>query len=81
QTSVAESLGEHVARIRECTDLPIAVGFGVSTPEQVAEVARHGDAVVVGSAIVNQIAQIGDRTDLAQKIRGFVAPLAHATNL
>ncbi len=81
QTSVAESLGEHVAGIRECTDLPIAVGFGVSTPEQVAEVARHGDAVVVGSAIVNQIAQIGDRTDLAQKIRGFVAPLAHATNL
>ncbi|MDQ3314748.1 MAG: tryptophan synthase subunit alpha, partial [Verrucomicrobiota bacterium] len=55
QTSVTESLGEHVAGIRECTDLPIAVGFGVSTPEQVAEVARHGDAVVVGSAIVNQI--------------------------
>lgn len=81
QTSVAESLGEHVARIRECTDLPIAVGFGVSTPEQVAEVARHGDAVVVGSAIVNQIAQIGGTADLAQKIRGFVEPLARATKL
>ncbi|MDQ6861196.1 MAG: tryptophan synthase subunit alpha [Verrucomicrobiota bacterium] len=79
QTSVVQSLGERVADIRACTDLPIAVGFGVSTPEHVAEVARHADAVVVGSAIVKQIAEIGDSPELAPRIRDFVAPLARVT--
>ncbi len=79
QTSVASSLGERVAEIRECTDLPVAVGFGVSDPAQVAEVARHADAVVVGSAIVHQIANAGDDPDLPGKIRAFVEPLALAT--
>lgn len=76
QTSVAQSLGERVAEIRACTDLPIAVGFGVSSPEQVAEVAQHADAVVVGSAIVKQIGEVGDSPELAPCIRDFVAPLA-----
>ncbi len=79
QTTVAASLGERIAEIRACTDLPIAVGFGVSNPEQVAEVASHGDAVVVGSAIVNQIAEAGHAPDLAQRISAFVRPLARAT--
>jgi tryptophan synthase alpha chain len=46
-----------VARIREISDLPVAVGFGISTPEQVAAVSSFADAAVVGSAIVQTIEQ------------------------
>jgi tryptophan synthase alpha chain len=45
------------ARIREVTDLPIALGFGLSRPEQVAEAPRYADAAVVGSAIVDRISR------------------------
>ena len=45
------------ARIKDKTDLPVAVGFGVSTPEQAAEIAKAADAVVVGSAIVREIVE------------------------
>ncbi len=79
QTQVASSLGERVAELRTYTGLPIAVGFGISTPEHVAEVAQHADAVVVGSLIVNQIAEQGGAADLADKIGAFVEPLARAT--
>ncbi len=75
QSSVADAIGQHVTEIRACTSLPVAVGFGISRPEQAAEVAWHADAVVVGSVIVNQIAEHGDATDLA----AFVTPLVRAT--
>src|SRR5436305_6423410 len=45
-----------VVRLRRCTPLPIAVGFGIKTPVQAAEVARGADAVVVGSAVVERLA-------------------------
>jgi len=77
QTTVAESLGSMVARIRRHTDLPIAVGFGISTPEQGAVVARSADAVVVGSAIVNQIAKAGKNGELVSRVSQFVAALIH----
>ena len=50
------SVAEHVARIKAATDLPVAVGFGVKTAEQVRELGRLADGVVVGSALVNSIA-------------------------
>ncbi len=78
QTSVAVSLPEKVEAIRAWTDLPIAVGFGVSNPEQAAQVAQHADAVVVGSAIVSQIAEHNGDPALGQKIEAFVRPLATA---
>lgn len=46
-----------VARIRSATDLPIALGFGISRPEHVAEVGRWADAAVVGSALIEVIAR------------------------
>ncbi|OYQ32318.1 tryptophan synthase subunit alpha [Niveispirillum lacus] len=49
------AIDEAVARLRRHTDLPLAVGFGITTPEQAAAVARVADAAVVGSAIVRQI--------------------------
>lgn len=79
QTSVASSLGERLALLRAHTVLPIAVGFGVSNPAQVREVAALADAVVVGSAIVRQIAEHGKDPELVQIVGDFVRPLAAAT--
>jgi len=78
RTDVAASMAERVAEIRSSTTLPIAVGFGVSTPAQVREIARTADAVVVGSAIVKQIASHGAAPDLVERLSAFIAPLAGA---
>lgn len=79
RSDVAEFLPEQVAEIRKTTDLPIAVGFGISTPEQVREVAAVADGVVVGSAIVKRIGEHGKSPDLVQRLVDFVKPLARAT--
>jgi len=73
--SIAESLEQNLTIIRQHTRLPIAVGFGISNPEQAATVARVADAVVVGSAIVDLIGKIGDREDLADRVGKFVSPI------
>ena len=78
QTSLSQSISSQVAEIRKHTTLPVAVGFGISTPDQAAEVARQADGVVVGSAIVRQIAEAADSPDLADKIASFTRPLAAA---
>jgi tryptophan synthase alpha chain len=62
-----------VQRIRRLTNLPIALGFGISTPEQFAEVGQFADAVVVGSAIVETIER--NRGDEAEAVRQFVGGL------
>jgi tryptophan synthase alpha chain len=51
-----EHVEEAVARLRRHTDLPISIGFGIRTPEQAANIARLADGVVVGSALIDQIA-------------------------
>lgn len=76
QDSLAQSLEEKLTMIRQYTDLPIAVGFGISKAEQAAIVAKIAEAVVVGSAIVDLIGKIGDRDDLADSVGKFVAPFA-----
>jgi len=81
QTAIATTIAEHVAAIRKTTTLPVAIGFGVSTPEQAREVAQSGDAVVVGSAIVRQIADHGRDADLAVRVAHFVEPLVRAVKL
>jgi tryptophan synthase alpha chain len=60
-----------VRRVRAHSDLPLALGFGISTPEQVAEVGRWVDAAVVGSALVNVIAQHGRAGDLADRVGSY----------
>ena len=74
QKTVSSSIAPRIAAIRRHSDVPVAVGFGVSNPEQVRNIARHGDAVVVGSAIVNQIAKGSD----AKAVARFVAPMVKA---
>lgn len=75
QAKVSDTLNEMVARIRAHTALPIAVGFGISTAEQTRAVAACADAVVVGSAIVNQIAEAANDAELVPRVSGFVAGL------
>jgi tryptophan synthase alpha chain len=53
--SLAQGLGESIAAVRRATPLPIAVGFGISTPDQARAVARQADGVVVGSALVEAL--------------------------
>ncbi len=76
--SVAASLDERVAALRAVTTLPVVVGFGISTPAQAREASRAADAVVVGSAIVRKIGEIGDCPDLAAHIAAFVLPMVAA---
>ena len=73
-TSSAEAV-RLVARVRAVTDLPVAVGFGISTQEQVADVWRYADAAVVGSAIVAEIEKLGDAPDLVARIGVFARGL------
>lgn len=78
QDKIASNLAAQVAKIRAHTKLPIAVGFGISNPEQAKAVAREGDGCVVGSAIVNQIAQFGKSPELVPRLSAFVKSLADA---
>lgn len=76
-----ESVRMHVERIKRHTKLPVGVGFGIKTPEQAAIVARHADAVVVGSAIVDRVKVALDdegrpKADLVAGVLAFVKSLA-----
>ena len=79
QTGIASSLRERVAQIRQCTELPIAVGFGISTAEQAREVAQIADAIVVGSAIVQRINDEREAADMPERVGKFVASLVAAS--
>jgi len=74
RTSLGDAVREVVTRTREYTDLPIAVGLGVSTPEQAHEIAQFADGVIVGSAFINAINSGGPDAarELAQKLRAGV---------
>ncbi len=73
---VAANIPEAVARIRQHTALPVAVGFGISTREQVRQVARVADGVVVGSALVNVIKDnLDNRAGLPARLRITAADL------
>ena len=73
---MAANIPEAVARIRQHTALPIVVGFGISTPAQVREVAGSADGVVVGSALVNVIKEnLGQRAGLAGRLQTRAAEL------
>jgi tryptophan synthase alpha chain len=77
QTQVASNLAAQVAKLRAHTDLPIAIGFGISNPDQAKAVAKEGDACVVGSAIVNQIAANGKSPELVATVSKFVKALSY----
>ena len=78
QQKVSDTIIQMTAKIRAHTHLPVAVGFGISTPEQAKIVAGNAEAVVVGSAIVNQIAQHLSKPDLISRVTEFVRALVIA---
>jgi tryptophan synthase alpha chain len=69
---VASGAQEMVGRIRAVSSLPIALGFGISKPEHVREVGQWADAAVVGSALVNVIAEAGASHDLTTRVEEYV---------
>jgi len=78
QQDLDRELETNIEKARKASRLPVAVGFGISTPDQVAKVAAIADGVVVGSAIVNEIADEGDTNELAERVEAFATPLAQA---
>jgi tryptophan synthase alpha chain len=78
QQAALGSIEDAVSRLKAATDLPVAVGFGVRTPEQAAAIARHADGVVVGSALVELVAQHG--ADAAGPVREATRALADAVH-
>ncbi|QSB43717.1 tryptophan synthase subunit alpha [Tsuneonella flava] len=78
QQAAIESIEANVARIKQSTDIPVAVGFGVRTPEQAAEIAQVADGVVVGSALVELVEKYG--AEAPEHIRTLTASLADAVH-
>src|SRR5690242_3675599 len=81
QKSVASSLKEKVDELRRHSELPIAVGFGISNSDQACEVAKVADAVMVGSAIVDLIAKYGDNAEMVARVAEFAHQIAKSLNL
>ena len=79
-SAVASDVAAAVGRLKAATPLPIAVGFGVRTPDQAAAIAAHADAVVVGSAIVDAIGAAAEAraNDIPARVAAQVAALASA---
>ena len=78
QSAAVDSIEANVSRIKQHTDLPVAVGFGVREPEQAAGIARVADGVVVGSALVDLVAKHGDAAP--EHLRNLTASLAKAVH-
>jgi tryptophan synthase alpha chain len=76
--ALPEVLGPQVAAVRERATVPVVVGFGVSTPEQARALGPLADGVVVGSAIVERIAEPGSREIRAARVTRFVRSLKRA---
>jgi tryptophan synthase alpha chain len=72
RAQVAAGAQALVGRIRAHTSMPVALGFGISSPEQVAEVCEYADAAVVGSALVSVIAEAGAGTDVIARVENYV---------
>ena len=72
---LVETVRPAVERLRQVTDLPIGIGFGITTPEQAAAVASFADAVVVGSAIMRVVDQYRGTARVVSEVAGFIRQL------
>ena len=75
RTELSSRLPAFVKKVRRFTDVPVGVGFGISTPEQAKEVSAYSDGVIVGSAIINIIARNAGSPGLLGKVGSFVSAL------
>jgi len=76
--TLADDVSGLVARVRAQSSLPVALGFGISSPEHVAKACASADAAVVGSALVNVIAEHGAAPDVAERAGEYVRWLKSA---
>ncbi len=75
RTDISVTIPRMVRVIRRLTDVPVAVGFGISSPEQVRGIAEHADGVIVGSSIVKRIGEKGNIPGFEKEIGAFVKTL------
>jgi tryptophan synthase alpha chain len=78
---VADGAEALARRMRAATSLPIALGFGISTPEHVRQVGQYADAAVVGSGLVGVIAESANGTDLVKRVESYVSWLRNGAQL
>ena len=80
--SLPPDLAENVAWLRSKTDLPVCIGFGIGSPEQIRELAPVADGLIVGSALVKRLADADERSrdDVVADVGRFIAELAAALN-
>lgn len=76
RSKITTNVGEMVNLVKENTDVPCAIGFGISTPEQAAEMAEKADGVIVGSAIVKIIGKYGENAE--EYVADFVKSMKDA---
>jgi len=74
-----EEVAKDVARIREVTDLPLVVGFGISTPQQATEIAPYADGIVIGSAVVRMIEEHCGKFDLVAHVAHYAREMKEAS--
>ncbi|QJQ95632.1 MULTISPECIES: tryptophan synthase subunit alpha [Halomonadaceae] len=75
-SATLEHVEEAVARLKRHTDLPVSIGFGIRTPDQAAAIARLADGVVVGSALIDQIAKAETTEQAIEGVLGLCTRLA-----
>ena len=76
-----EEVKKDVERIRKVTKLPLAIGFGISTPQQAAEMAPYADAIVVGSALVKMIEENSKKEDLVSVVSQYAREMKKAISV
>ncbi len=77
RTELPDYLKDFIGRVKSTTKLPVAVGFGISRPEQAAEVAKSADGIIVGSAIIDLVDKTA-KEDLERRVRDFGGELLFA---
>jgi tryptophan synthase alpha chain len=75
RADISETIPRMVGEIKRHTDVPVAVGFGISSPDQVKGIAEHADGVIVGSSIVKRIGEKGKTPGFEKEIGAFVKTL------
>jgi tryptophan synthase alpha chain len=80
RSKLPSDLVDHVGWLREQTELPICIGFGISSPDAAAQLAPVADGLIVGSAVVRRIAEAGAGDDAADAVKRFVGELREAVD-
>ena len=74
-----EEVAKDIQRIRTVTELPLIVGFGISTPQQASQIAPYADGIVIGSAVVQMIEEHADKFDLVTHVAHYAKEIKEAS--